>query len=320
MPLESLLDLVERLRERMGTHGDALRASEALTRYALIDPLLRELGWTTEDPDQVRPEYPLRTEYNPGTRSADYALLANGRPAVMVEAKKLGTPLRDAVLIQGINYCQMEGTGYFAVTDGSLWEIYETHKPVPIDEKRIITFDLNGPSVAEVCLKAMALWRPSVRSGQINTGQAPIVAVDDGQPNTPRLKVEPHRPGRHKWQQLTEVTPATGQKPVEMLFPDDSRTPMKNWRSGPIEVVRWLMDKRMLTASDCPLMQENPKAFRYVVNTQPVHSNGARFTSPFELNGLYIETHDNISALVNKTKLIIERAGQAPSQFRVRFS
>ena len=47
MPLESLLALVHKLRERIDAHGDKLRQSEALTRYALIDPLLRELGWDT---------------------------------------------------------------------------------------------------------------------------------------------------------------------------------------------------------------------------------------------------------------------------------
>ena len=51
MILESLLELVETLKARIDAHGDQLRQSEALTRYALIDPLLRELGWDTEDPD-----------------------------------------------------------------------------------------------------------------------------------------------------------------------------------------------------------------------------------------------------------------------------
>ena len=57
MPLESLLELVETLRKRIDEHGAALRQSEALTRYALIDPLLRELGWDTEDPALVVPEF-----------------------------------------------------------------------------------------------------------------------------------------------------------------------------------------------------------------------------------------------------------------------
>ena len=50
MPLDSLRLLVELLKERIQGHGAALRGSEALTRYALIDPLLRELGWDTANP------------------------------------------------------------------------------------------------------------------------------------------------------------------------------------------------------------------------------------------------------------------------------
>ncbi len=50
MVLESLSDLVETLRARITAHARPLMKSEALTRYALIDPLLRELGWNTEDP------------------------------------------------------------------------------------------------------------------------------------------------------------------------------------------------------------------------------------------------------------------------------
>ena len=66
-----------------------------MTRAALIDPLLRELGWDTENPALVMPEYRLGRGY------ADYALLKDGKPVMMVEAKKLGnsrcrTPHRKA--------------------------------------------------------------------------------------------------------------------------------------------------------------------------------------------------------------------------------
>ena len=91
MPLETLLELVQTLSHRIDRHGPALRQSEALTRYALIDPLLRELGWNTSNPDMVIPEY------RSGNGRADYALMNNGSPAMMVEAKSLGTPLRDTV-------------------------------------------------------------------------------------------------------------------------------------------------------------------------------------------------------------------------------
>ena len=328
MPLESLHELVGTLRNRIETHADALRSSEAQTRYALIDPLLRELGWDTEDPVRVRPEYPLKTEYNPGTRSADYALLANGIPAMMVEAKRLGTPLRDQVLVQGINYCQVEGTKYFAVTDGRYWEIYETHKPVPIDEKRVIAFDLCESDAASVCLKALALWRPSVRSGHVAPGKDSVVGKPHDYTATASspapLEVGPQRsqvvPDSHDWQELPKVTVVHGQQPVEMLFPDNSKAAMKSWNSAPVEAVRWLTNKRLLSISDCPIMAKSSKAFRYMVHTEPVHSNGNAFTVPREVGGLYVEAHDNQSMLITKTKTIIERVGQDPAQFKVRFS
>ena len=177
MPLENLLTLIENLRERIDSHGDALRQSEALTRYTLIDPLLRELGWDTEDPDMVVPEY------SSGGGRVDYALCKNGKSVIMLEAKKLDKSLKDAVN-QGINYCMHEGTKYFAVTDGRCWEIYETHKPVPIDKKRIVSFDLKDPLIVDVCLKALALWRRAVVSDQIVVGQVPIASPTTEQPNT----------------------------------------------------------------------------------------------------------------------------------------
>ena len=54
MPLENLLTRVETLRDRVDDYGPALKKNEMLTRYALIDPLLRTLGWDIEDLDVGR--------------------------------------------------------------------------------------------------------------------------------------------------------------------------------------------------------------------------------------------------------------------------
>ena len=312
MLLESLLECVSKIRECIEAHGPSLRRSEAQTRYALIDPLLRELGWDTQDPALVVPEY------QSGKVRADYALLGGGSPAMMVEAKSLDTPLGDVVR-QGIGYCLEEGTPHFAVTDGSHWEVYETHRPVPIDQKRVVSFDLQSQSTAEVCLQALALWRPAVQSGHVAPGQAPVVGQleEASEPVPPPTSVL----DEHEWQPFTEVTAIKGKSPVEILFPDSHQTQIKNWAEALLESVRWLMDKGVLNANQCPIMgTSNPSAHRYMVHTQPVHSNGAPFTYPFEMNGLYIERNDNHKALVNKTRAIIEHVGQNPAQFKVRFS
>lgn len=173
MLLESLLTLVEELRGRIETHGNSLRQSEALTRYALIDPLLRELGWDTEDPDMVVPEY------RSAAGSADYALFSgnNQPPAVIVEAKKLGERLGDGVALQSVNYCNLVGTPYFALTDGRIWKIYATFEQAPLADRLIAEFTIGGMNAADVSIKALALWRHNVASGSISPAQTPIAGV-----------------------------------------------------------------------------------------------------------------------------------------------
>ena len=235
MLLESLLECVNEIRKRIDAHGPALRKSEAQTRYALIDPLLRVLGWDTQDPNLVVPEY------NSGNGRADYALFSGGKPAMMVEAKSLDTPLQ-GVVAQGVQYCVMEGTGHFSVTDGRHWEIYETYKAVPIDEKRVVSFDLKGQSPAEICLQALALWRPSVEVGRVGPGCAPVVVSISDQPTQPEPPQPP--PPMHDWTSLVELEPESGDpSPIEVMFPDGLTSDLGSWRSMLVKVTDWLIGK-----------------------------------------------------------------------------
>ena len=331
MPLESLLELVETLRVRIDTHGSALRQSEALTRYALIDPLLRELGWDTSDPDMVVPEY------RSGAGSADYALLSSGSPAMMVEAKKLGTPLQ-GVLTQGIGYCITEGIEYFSVTDGQRWEVYETHKPVPIDEKRIASWDLKDTSLGEVCLKVLALWRPSVQSGYVTAGEAPVIGSTTanlravtGQPltgETPVVGSAPSQlttettvttsssPDENEWLPLTTVHAGRGtQPPIEVLLPDNSHSSLKSWVDIPVAIVSWLLEKGILDASHYPI----PRARRYLLATSPFQPDGRSMTHK-KIGSLFMGTNYSAVDQIKNACIIIEHVGKDPAEFKVRFS
>ena len=338
MPLENLLKLVETLRDRIDEHGPSLRLSEALTRYALIDPLLRELGWDTADPALVIPEY------RSGVGSSDYALLVKGKPVMMVEAKKLSTPLRDAVLSQGINYCLMEGTEHFTVTDGQCWEVYETHRPVPIDEKRIVSFDLKGQSPAAECLKALALWRPSVVSGHVATGSAPVPRMTESGVSSSLVESAPHERGeqarpsadsqpvhnvsqstRHSndqsWQPVSQIAPQVKTRPTELMFPDGTCVIINSWKAMLVEVSRWLIDANHLTTSHCPIPYSD-RSTRYVVALRPFHDDGSEFDEPSRVNigPFFIDTKHSAPQIVRPTRSLIERVGQDPAQFKVRFS
>ena len=304
MPLESLLALVEKLRKRIDVHGHALRQNEALTRYTLIDPLLRELGWDTEDPALVIPEYTGLGG------SADYALFNGDKPLMIVEAKKLDTSLRDGrVLNQGLNYCQQEGTPYLAVTDGRRWDIYETHKLASIDEKRIVEFDFKSQPTVEACLKALTLWGLRM-SGHVATSP---------ESRTPNTRTTPSS-DKQKWQLLSKLNPQRGApSPVEIQFPDNSVISIKSWRVLLVEATRWLINNNHLTKSHCPI-RKTPRGTRYIVHTEPFHESGRPFDVSLQVESLYVHRHGGNVYSTKACRTIIEHVGQDPAQFKVRFS
>ena len=312
MPIQDLLELVVTLRKRIDEHGAALRTSEALTRYALIDPLLRGLGWDTADPQLVIPEF------NSGSGRADYALLSNGKPLIMLEAKSLGSQL-DQAAVQGINYCNIKGTAFFCVTDGQKWRLYETFKPTPIEEKIVVSWDIGEGSGADACLKAAALWRASATSGKMTVAETPVAGFPRYDPKPPQPKPGPQPPiTDDDWQSLTEIRTKVGQKISALQFPDGTIAQTTTWRDVVTEIVRWLSVKGALTAADCPIMSNNPKAKRYMVHTIPKHRDGARFRAPREVKGFHIELNYDLRSLCQVAQHIIWRVGQAPNQFSVR--
>ena len=315
MLLESLLKLVETLRERIDEHQDALEHSEALTRYALIDPMLRELGWDTENPAVVRPEHVL------GDGRTDYALMKEGKdsPIVVIEAKSLNTSL-GAAADDMAKYLFNKAVPYFAVTDGQRWEIYKTHMPVDLPERLVDSLDLKGQSPAQVCLKALTLWRPSVESGYVAPGSTPV-AVQDNSHVAPDAMVtqQPTPLDDHEWQPLSELNPAPkSAPPTAVRFPDKSTAATTAWNAMLVETVRWLMGSQHLSTTHCPI--QLPGSRRYVVADRPIHPEDKKFFAGAQVGSLYVEKNLNLSQMVDATRFIVTRVGQDPSQFKVRFS
>ena len=168
---DNLLSLVQTLRERISEHRSTLNRNEMLTRYALVDPLLRELGWDTGDPAIVVPED------TSGQGRADYVLRTNGQPVMVIEAKSLGSSLQSGAR-QAVDYAMDANrqARYFTITDGQNWDIYDTNRPA--NNMRVSSFDVMSASPAEACLKAMTLWRPAVEHGSVMTAETPIVGQE----------------------------------------------------------------------------------------------------------------------------------------------
>ena len=318
MVLESLLELVETLRKRIDEHGTALRQSEALTRATLIDPLLRELGWDTENPAMVIPEYRSAAGF------ADYALISDSSqpPALIIEAKKLGESLDDRVALQSLNYCNLTGTPHFALTDGKTWKIYSTFEQAPLADRLIATFSVGEMPAAELCLQALALWRHSVDVGVVSTAKTPIVGLDGTNHAPAPESVQQVQPEirtaetMQDWIPLSDLSPKGGNAPpVEIQFPDNSRVALGRWNTVLVESVRWLYANNYLNASNWRIQ----RGARFIVSDTSIHPSGKEFTRLVNVGSLHVEINYSAVNHVKNACLIIERAGQDTANFKVRF-
>lgn len=115
--LDELVGCIDELKDRISKYRNSLNENETRTRMQLIDPLLRVLGWDVSDPRYVIPEFKVSDGW------ADYALLRDGgKPAAMVEAKKLDEPLKPTHRAQMLKYAIELGIPYTGLTDGNHWE------------------------------------------------------------------------------------------------------------------------------------------------------------------------------------------------------
>lgn len=311
-------------------HAIKRLGSEALTRYALIDPLLRGLGWDTEDPDQVIPEYRV------GSGKCDYALMNNGKLVVLLEAKPLGMSLADA-LTQAVTYGIGGHAPFFAMTDGANWELYDNSKPS--QEMKVGVWDLAKDPPLEFARKALALWRPTglgtpalpfviptpvagVPSATV-TSISPIMESFPVQPAPPPAgssvqPTAPQAPG--VWKELGDMIAQKGAKaPIAIRFPDGKELPIKYWIDILNTVAEWLVAKGVLTAAKCPISGLSKE--KYLVHTQPHHPSGKRFVNKHQLaNGLYVGGILSTPLAVQSSLTLLSQLGLLPAGIQLRIS
>ena len=106
------------------------------TRYGVIDPIIRALGWNTADPKECHPEYPRpflegRVDYAlfgvPDVRAIGNNEVA---PDVIIESKALRASLDDDVsqLQRYVDADPRMKAGVAVLTNGADWWIYDLSK------------------------------------------------------------------------------------------------------------------------------------------------------------------------------------------------
>lgn len=131
---------------------------EQNTKVSLIMPILRALGWNTEDLDEVRMEFRRRS----GDRPVDFALMLQREPVLFVEAKALEESLDDRRWSnQVISYAAVAGVEWVVLTNGDEYRVYNAHAPVPVDEKLFRKVRIVG-SVEESCAALSLLSKTEI--------------------------------------------------------------------------------------------------------------------------------------------------------------
>ena len=143
-PLEQeILTVIEerkKLLTKLRVRKHDVNWNEHQTRYTLIDPILRVLGWDISDPMQVKIEASNSSRDKP-----DYLLYTKRRslPKVVVEAKRVTLgDIRDTFLYEGVEepkwmewapkdvaqaekYWKNDRPRFAALTNGIFWAIYD---------------------------------------------------------------------------------------------------------------------------------------------------------------------------------------------------
>lgn len=92
--------------------------NEAVTEEAIINPILKCMGWDTSNPCEVRREYSI------GHKKVDYALRNRTESKIFIEVKNFNSELNSENKDQIINYCLMENVELGILTNGKQWCFY----------------------------------------------------------------------------------------------------------------------------------------------------------------------------------------------------
>ena len=116
-----------------------------MTKQALILPMIEALGYDTRNPSEVMAEYPVTLRKGSKGR-ADYVLMHNGKPGVVLECKWLGVSLDLKIQNQMMQYARALGAPAGIVTDGDRYLCYaNVENKGQIDELSFHELDISNP-------------------------------------------------------------------------------------------------------------------------------------------------------------------------------
>lgn len=290
-PLASLYTVLQSVRLSAETNSPLLRKNEAATRAALIDPILRALGWDTANVQMVEPERTIGSELR-----VDYLLHnAAGKPQVVVEAKCLGASLdKHGYVSKVLGYALGFKVQTVFITDGIQWHCYSNlHK----GNTEATLFSLAEDDLLTAALQLIQ-WLDAAQSGH-GIAEAPTPALTENQvatePARPLKKAiaktsKPVTASANNFVELTHINTLQlepNQKPKQLRLPDGSVKDIKSWKDILLEACELLLQKN--TTLSFPFPDKSGKKTALFSREKPL--KGSSYATAYQGQPLYIYTN-----------------------------
>jgi len=149
------MDLSDRLRElslRIPNQLPHLQTEEA-TKTALVMPFIGALGYNVFDPTEVVPEFTADVGTKRGEK-VDYAVMHDGRAAILLECKASNVNLDDTHASQLYRYFSVSHARFGVLTNGTVYRFFsDLEEPNRMDGRPFLEFnilELNDKIVNEI--------------------------------------------------------------------------------------------------------------------------------------------------------------------------
>lgn len=145
------IDELKQFSKRVESIKDNIQTEEA-TKTSIIMPFFSMLGYDVFNPSEFCPEYTADVGIKKGEK-VDYAILKDGTPIILIEAKWIGENLQkhDSQLFR---YFGTSKAKFAILTNGQIYKFFtDLEEPNKMDEKPFLTvdiLDIKEPQVAEL--------------------------------------------------------------------------------------------------------------------------------------------------------------------------
>jgi len=152
-----IAELSEKIRQSQG-----LVQTEQATKSAFIMPFLQMLGYDVFNPLEVVPEYTADVGIKKGEK-ADFAILRDGQPVMLIESKCCGASLNAEKCSQLFRYFHTLPSARIGILTNGVQYLFFTDldKPNVMDQRPFMEFDMLAPDkflIPEVLKLSKANW------------------------------------------------------------------------------------------------------------------------------------------------------------------